>query len=352
MRTSEKTNRLNGKYTQGLNRLVDRLTDAKVMVVGDWILDEFVWGTVDRISPEAPVPVVNVTRESFVPGGALNVANNIRTLGGAVFPCGLVGRDLRGRMLVKAMRKEGIDTSGAIYDKTRPTTLKTRVVAHSQQVVRFDREDSRDLSGDHLKKALLFIGKILPKVDAIIIEDYGKGMITPVLLTHILKEAKRLGKPVLIDTKEKHFSYYQGATAITPNRKEAFSAYGQVENGRVPDIHEVGKKLLRQFSCQAVLITLGEEGMILFEKSGGVTKIPTAAQEVYDVSGAGDTVIAVFAMALAAGTTMKEAAILSNCAAGIVVGKLGTATLTPEELKNSISLPPSNAIKKRVLSRV
>ncbi|OGW87009.1 MAG: hypothetical protein A3C35_00605 [Omnitrophica bacterium RIFCSPHIGHO2_02_FULL_46_11] len=351
MRTSEKTNRLNGKYTQGLNRLVDRLTDAKVMVVGDWILDEFVWGTVDRISPEAPVPVVNVTRESFVPGGALNVANNIRTLGGSVYPCGLVGRDLRGRMLVKAMRREGIDTSGAIYDKTRPTTLKTRVVAHSQQMVRFDREDSRNLSGDHLKKVLVFIEKLLPKVDAVVIEDYGKGMITPALLSHILKQANALKKPILVDPKEKNFAYYRGVTAVTPNRREALNAYGQNVDSGAPNIDKVGRALLKKFLCQAVLITLGEEGMILFEKNGAITKIPTAAQEVYDVSGAGDTVIAVFAMALAVGATMKEAAVLSNCAAGIVVGKLGTATVTPQELKASLSVS-SGRMRKRALSDV
>src|SRR3989338_2254876 len=179
---------LNGKNVKSLSKWVDCFPDTKILVIGDWILDEFVWGTVERISPEAPVPVVTVTRESFVPGGALNVANNIRALGGVVYPCGLVGRDLRGRMLVKVMRKEGIDTGGAIYDHDRPTTLKTRVVAHSQQVVRFDREDRRDLSREHLKKALAFIESILAKIDAIVIEDYGKGMITPELLTHVLKQ--------------------------------------------------------------------------------------------------------------------------------------------------------------------
>lgn len=342
---------LNGKDLKNLSGLVDRFLGTTILVIGDWILDEFVWGTVERISPEAPVPVVNVTKESFVPGGALNVANNIRTLGGVVYPCGLVGRDLRGRMLVKAMRKEGIDTSGAIYDETRPTTLKTRVVAHSQQVVRFDREDRRDLTHDHLKKATAFIEKTLPKVDVVVVEDYGKGMVTPELLTRVLKEAKRLDKPVLVDPKEKHFSYYRGVTAITPNRKEALSACGVLEGGETPSLQEVGRKLLKQFACQAVLITLGEEGMILFEKDGAVTEIPTAAQEVYDVSGAGDTVIAVFAMALAAQATMKEAAVLANLAAGIVVGKLGTATVTPEELKASFSSQP-NSVTKRIFSHV
>lgn len=300
------------------------------------MLDEFVWGTVDRISPEAPVPVVNVTRQSFVPGGALNVAHNIRTLGGCVYPCGLVGRDLMGRMLVKTMRKEGIDTTGAIYDHTRPTTLKTRVVAHSQQVVRFDREHIQELNHDLLKKALLCIDKLITKVDAVIIEDYGKGMITPELLMHVLQKAKAFKKPVLVDPKEKHFDYYQGVTVITPNRKEAFSAASLAGKKYVSNLNEAGQILLKRFSCQAVLVTLGEEGMVLFEKNGAVTKIPTAAQEVYDVSGAGDTVIAVLTMALAAGASMKEAAWISNKAAGIVVGKLGTATLTPQELKESI----------------
>lgn len=346
-----KTMDLNGTHLKSLVQLVDRFFKTKILVIGDWILDEFVWGTVERISPEAPVPVVNVIRESFVPGGALNVANNIRTLGGSVYPCGLVGRDLRGRMLVKAIRREGIDASGAIYDEDRPTTLKTRVIAHSQQVVRFDREDNRELNREQLKHALAYIERMLPEVDNVIIEDYGKGMITPELLTPVLKRARGLGKPVVVDPKEKHFSYYRGVTVITPNRKEALGAYGQVEDGRVPDTQKIGKELLKRFLCEAVLITLGEEGMILFEKNGSVTKIPTAAREVYDVSGAGDTVIAVFAMALAAGATMKEAAILSNFAAGIVVGKLGTATLTREELRSSFSNLISSK-KRKVLSGV
>jgi D-beta-D-heptose 7-phosphate kinase/D-beta-D-heptose 1-phosphate adenosyltransferase len=170
-------------------------------------------------------------------------------------------------------------------------------------------------------------------------------------LTQILKQAQSLKKPVLVDPKEKHFSYYRGVTAITPNRNEALSAYGRTEDGRIPNLHEVGRKLLKQFACEAVLMTLGEEGMMLFEKNGTVAKIPTTAQEVYDVSGAGDTVIAVFAMAISAGASMKEAAVLANRAAGIVVGKVGTATLSPQELKDSLSFA-SNRIGKRVLTHV
>ena len=349
---SERLVSLNGKTPKNLSSLIDQFSNVKILVIGDWILDEFVWGTVERISPEAPVPVVNVIRESFVPCGALNVANNIRTLGGLVYPCGLVGRDLMGRMLVKAMKKEGIDTTGAIYDQARPTTLKTRVVAHSQQVVRFDRENNQQITGDLLKKALLCIDKIISKVDAIIIEDYGKGMITPELLTHVLKKAKVLKKPVLVDPKEKNFNYYRGVTVITPNRKEALSASGISRDDRTPDIQEIGKALIKRFSCEAVLVTLGEEGMMLFEKSGASVKIPTAAREVFDVSGAGDTVIAVFTLALAAGSSMKEAALISNQAAGIVVGKLGTATVTPKELKQSLASLEKKSIKKRIFSHV
>lgn len=349
---TQKRNTTSLKNTEEcLKEIIRRFPSARIMVIGDCILDEFVWGTVERISPEAPVPVVNVIRESFVPGGSLNVANNIRTLGGTVYPCGVIGRDLRGRMLVKAMRREGVETAGMIYDVSRPTTLKTRVIAHSQQLVRFDREDNRQISAQELKQVIKFIDRTLPKTDVIIIEDYGKGMIVPELLTAVIKRARALGKPVLVDPKEKHFSYYRGVTVITPNRKEALCAYGAVENAvyddcpmggtgkSAPEISGIGKTLLKKFACEAVLITMGEEGMMLFEKNGSVTKIPTVAQEVYDVSGAGDTVIAVLAMALAGRASMKEAAVLSNFAAGVVVGKLGTATLTREELKKSFSKP-------------
>lgn len=320
--------------------LVNQFDHAKLLVIGDFILDEFVWGAVNRISPEAPVPVVNVERQSFMPGGALNVANNIRSLNGTVYPCGVVGRDLYGRMLVKTMRREQIETGGVIYDKTRPTSLKTRVIAHSQQVVRFDKEKSQDLNSHETKRILQFVRANMKYVQVIIIEDYGKGVITPELLKTVVSLAKKHKIPVLVDPKEKNFQYYRGVTALTPNKKEAISAFGAA-NGRIPELSEVGKGLLRKFSAEAILITLGEEGMALFEKKGTVTKIPTAAREVYDVSGAGDTVISVFGLALASGATMREAAVISNLAAGIVVGKLGTATLTREELRNAINGSPA-----------
>lgn len=317
--------------------LIAGFSKASILVIGDFILDQFVWGSVSRISPEAPVPVVNVSRESFMPGGSLNVANNIRVLGGTVYPCGVVGRDLAGRMLLKAMRREGIETGGVVYDDSRPTTVKTRVIAHSQQVVRFDKEKEHNISDEDRRDILKFIAKTIKTIDVVIIEDYGKGVITPPLLKEVLSIAKKFKKPVLVDPKEKHFSYYKGATLITPNRKEAYGGLEAISKmTQKPEIDELGKKLLEALSLDSVLITLGEDGMALFEKKGAVTKIPTMAQEVYDVSGAGDTVIAVLALALAAGASTKEAAKISNLAAGVVVGKLGTATVATDELRNAV----------------
>jgi len=313
------------------NQRVKKFKQAGVLLVGDFILDQFIWGKVDRISPEAPVPVVHVEKESYMPGGALNVAHNIRELGGHVFPCGIVGRDLLGRMLVKTMRQHGVETGGIIYDADRPTTQKTRIIAHSQQVVRFDREKAGDLTKAAQKKIMQYALEKIQSVQGIVIEDYGKGIVTPGLIKAILKLAKQHKKFVMVDPKEKHFSYYKGVTLITPNRKEAFGAVS-TKSGAALSATQVGKQLLKKLNCEAVLLTMGEEGMLLFEKKGGVTNIPTAAQEVYDVSGAGDTCVAVLALAYASGATLKEAAYLSNLAAGVVVGKLGTASITVDEL--------------------
>ncbi len=323
-----------------LLEIVELFSKARVLVIGDFILDEYVWGSVSRISPEAPVPVVNVKRESFLPGGSLNVANNIRTLGGTVFPCGVLGRDLEGRLLVRGMRKLGIDTGGVVQDRARPTTIKTRVIAHSQQVVRFDREKTEPISSRDAQRILQFVRKKIKGVDAVVLEDYGKGVIEPLLLKPLLELAWRFEKPVLVDPKEKHFSLYKGVTALTPNRLEATEAFVNFRNGRPPsrgeDLEEIGRGLLKKLHSKAVLITLGEEGMALFEKNRPTVRIPTTAREVFDVSGAGDTVIAVFALGIAAGASLWEAAVLSNLAAGIVVGKLGTATVEPSELREAI----------------
>ncbi len=329
---------LSSNQKRRLLACLERFGRARILVVGDFILDQFVWGTVKRISPEAPVPVVNVERESYMPGGSLNVAHNIVTLGGTVYPCGVVGRDLAGRMLLKSMRREGIETAGVIYDRSRPTSIKTRIIAHSQQVVRFDREKTGPISKEDQQGLLKFLKKRIPSVDVVIIEDYGKGVIQPGLAAEVVRTARKHGKPVLVDPKEKHFDYYRGATVLTPNRKEAYEAYRSF-HPRAEDelsLETVGFGLIRQIQSKALLMTLGEDGMALFEKKGKVTLIPTAAREVFDVSGAGDTVIASLALALAAGAALGDAAVLSNLAAGIVVGKLGTATAKLQELQAAV----------------
>ncbi len=318
-----------------IKNIISKFPSVKILVIGDLILDEFIWGKVSRISPEAPVPVVWVDHESFMPGGASNVANNIRALGGEVSVVGIIGEDRWGTILRNELEDNNIDTRGIVIDQSRPTILKTRIVAHSQQVVRVDREKIDGLDKGIINKLVDFIQEKIKEVDAVIIEDYGKGVITPALLKKVVPLAGKLGKIITVDPKENHFSYYKGITAITPNHNEAEIAAG-MEITNENDLLKAGKKLLKKFSCQAVLITLGEKGMCVFERSGKVTQIPTVAQQVYDVSGAGDTVIGTFTLAKSCGASAIEAAILSNFAAGIVVGKMGIAVVTPQELKERL----------------
>lgn len=319
------------------------------MVVGDLVWDEFIWGKVERISPEAPVPVVLETRRSYMPGGAANVANNLRSIGCAVSLVGKVGDDAEGKTLLEDIKKLGIATNGILCDKKSPTIVKTRVIAQHQQVVRVDRE-TVGLSPDFANQLATFIIKQLPAFDAIIIEDYGKGVINPGLLHKVFPVARQLNKVIAVDPKEDHFDFYAGATVITPNRKEAENAvsYLKIKDDQNrfrmnvarlntdKDLNSAGKELLRYLDLEAVLITLGEQGMRLFEKDKPPLHIDTVAQEVFDVSGAGDTVIAVFTAALASGAGKRESAILANFAAGIVVGKLGVATVSQQELLKTI----------------
>ena len=314
-----------------LKKTISKSSDTKVLIIGDLILDEFVWGEVSRISPEAPVPVVWVKSESFMPGGAANVANNIASLGAKAYMAGVVGSDERAGILKEGLIEKGINIDGIITDDGRPTTLKTRVVANHQQVVRIDREKIEGISAGVLDNIISYIKGIIDDMDAIIIEDYGKGVISARLLKEILTAAKKKKKIITVDPKEEHFSYYRGVTAITPNHHEAAQAIGmKVRDSQ--SVLKIGKALLKKLDCEGVLITLGENGMQLFQKSGAVTHIPTVAQEVFDVSGAGDTVISAFTLALALGVDMKDAAYISNIAAGIVVGKVGIAVITQKEL--------------------
>ena len=317
--------------TDGLIKYLKSFNKAKVLVLGDVMMDHFIWGKVSRISPEAPVPVVNVTNETLLLGGAANVVNNITSLGGKAEICGVIGNDDMGRCFVKEIKSKGISDKGLFYDD-RPTTVKTRIIAHSQQVVRFDREQKSEISIKTQNSIYEFINKRIKSIDVLTISDYAKGIITPALMTDVLKLAKKNGVMVVVDPKVNHFNLYKGVTVITPNNLEASNASG-VEIENESSLKRAGEVLLNRLGCDALLITRGEHGMSLFENNGHVTHIPTVAKEVYDVTGAGDTVVAALSLAMAAGASIKEAAVIANYAAGIVVGIVGTAAVTKKELE-------------------
>ncbi len=317
-------------YTR-LKSIVSEYKNKKILVIGDLILDEFIWGKVSRISPEAPVPVVWVDNESFMPGGAANVANNISSLGAKVYLVGVVGSDDRAAILRGELEHKGINTDGIITDATRPTTLKTRVIAHQQQVVRIDKERIGPVREKIVNKVVNYLKKSIDEIDAILIEDYGKGLITPKLLKSIIGLAKKYKKTISVDPKEEHFSFYRGVTVITPNYQEASRAVGFKISDKA-SLKKAGQILLNKFKVKIAIITLGEEGMAVFEKGKPPKRIPTIAQEVYDVSGAGDTVISSLTLSLASGATPMQAAHIANCAAGIVVGKVGISVVGEDEL--------------------
>ena len=306
------------------------------MVVGDIIVDHFVWGTVSRISPEAPVPVVNVTKEEFLLGGGANVLHNIYSLGGEAVLCGIIGADEMGTRLKDLLQDLGASTDGLVKGK-RPTTVKTRVVAQGQQVVRFDREQTRAPSQETITSMIEYLDQNLMDFDAVIISDYYKGVIGKPLMTRLLARVAEVEEesgrkiPVVVDPKPSEPERFYGASLITPNHLEAEKMSGMTIV-TTEDLRSAAALLLEKAGCQAVLITRGEAGMALLEKGKDLVAIPTTAQAVFDVTGAGDTVIAALALGLAAGTPFADAAALANIAAGVVVGKIGTATVTREEL--------------------
>jgi rfaE bifunctional protein kinase chain/domain len=333
-----------------LKAIIQRFSKANILVVGDLILDEYIWGAVDRISPEAPVPVVWANKRTYVPGGAANVANNIRSLDGQVLLAGVTGNDKNRDILLSELKKRRIISDGIFVEPKRHTTLKTRIIAGHQQIVRVDWEDTDSLSEGLNQKIINFIKNKIKQIDAIVIEDYGKGVINMHLLEELTSLARSHNKIITVDPKEDHFQYYRQATSITPNRKELENA---IRNLKVKDttnrfklssdrlftekdIDLAAREIMKYLDLESLLVTLGEQGMRIFEKSGHVTHIPTVAQEVFDVSGAGDTVIGAFTLALCAGATLLEAAHIANFAAGIVVGKIGTAVTTRRELLERI----------------
>jgi len=313
------------------SRLLKQLRGRRVLVAGDVMLDEFLWGSVSRISPEAPVPVVKVTRQSFHLGGAGNVACNVRALGGEAVVVGVVGQDGAGERVRAALAEAGVEDGLATADGGRPTTVKTRIIAHHQQVVRADRELADDVPARVEEALIERLRSALPSCAAVVLSDYQKGVVTPRLMKALVPLARAHRVPVLVDPKVVHFPLYRKVTVVTPNQLEAEQATGRTILGP-GDLFAVGARILRLLGCDAVLVTRGEHGMALFPRSGKPSLIPTAAREVFDVTGAGDTVIATLALGLCAGASLPQAAMLANHAAGVVVGKVGTAIVTPEEL--------------------
>lgn len=324
-----------------VEHLLRSFSSKRLLVIGDLMLDEFIWGNVKRISPEAPVPVVEVDRESFFPGGAANVARNLREFGSHVHIIGMIGADSHGDHLKKLLAAESIDTDCVQQIAGYPTIVKTRIIARHQQIVRVDREKKIGLTPDQAAHVLRQLDAVMPEIDAIIFEDYAKGLLTQELVSEITSRANKAGKIITVDPNPGSRVAWHLVTGVTPNRSEAFGAARHAHSDPVEPVEndtallEVGATLLKKWVPDNLLITLGEQGMMLFRRNEKPFHIPTRAREVFDVSGAGDTAIALFTLALCAGATPPEAAEISNHAAGIVVGKLGTATVTPAELIGS-----------------
>ncbi|WP_244155407.1 D-glycero-beta-D-manno-heptose-7-phosphate kinase [Desulfatiglans anilini] len=331
---------LSGRHFEKmLQDAVDRFKDARVLVVGDIIMDQYIWGQVTRISPEAPVPVVEVREETRMLGGAANVVHNMSTLGATAVLCGVVGEDHAGREVLEKLRALEVPTDGVIVEAGRPTSLKTRIVAHSQQVVRFDRESKGAITDQSAKTILDYIETSLDSLDAIVVSDYGKGVVSAGLMTglrELVDSGRTNGVRIAVDPKTGNFEYYQGVDVITPNHHEA-GAYCGFAVTDDETLLAAGRRMLQELQCRSVLITQGKDGMTLFEQEGRVSHIGTVAKQVFDVTGAGDTVISTLALAMAAGLDLREGAMLANYAAGIVVGEVGTSTVRAEDLKRAVA---------------
>jgi len=316
--------------------VLGRFAGRRVAVLGDVMLDRYLWGQVDRISPEAPVPIVEVERETVSLGGAGNVAANLAALGAVPALIGLVGEDDDGRRTQVEFARRGIESRGVVTDLSRRTTVKTRIIAHQQQVVRADVESREDVAGAARGQLLGALEAGVRGAEGLVVSDYGKGVVTRDVLERALELARAAGIPVCVDPKESHFDAYRKVSVITPNVLEAGRAFGR----RIVDdesLMAAGWGLRDRLDADAVLITRGAQGMSLFERGGRYTVLPTVAREVFDVTGAGDTVVSVFALALAAGAEFPMAAHLSNHAAGLVIREVGTATCTADELRASLA---------------
>jgi len=314
-----------------LGNTLDQFKNQKILVIGDLILDHYAFGTVDRISPEAPILIVNVTNESYVPGGAANTANNITALGGQAYIAGIVGKDHPATILKDKLCELNITIDGLFVDTEKPTIRKERIIGHGQHMLRVDREKTDGYNEKTEKKLIDYTKNIIDEVDVIVISDYAKGTITEKLASEVIYLCKKHNKPIIVDPKPKNISFYREATLVTPNQKEASIITG-IEN-KLENVVLMGEQLKKMLNSN-ILITQGKHGASLMELNGDITYIPTEAKEVCDITGAGDTAVGTVALELAAGADLKEAAILANYAAGIVVGKVGTATTTVEEIKS------------------
>ncbi len=324
---------MNQPLTDRQREALARFPQTRILVIGDLIIDHFIWGSVTRISPEAPVPVVNVTRENLLLGGAANVLNNIHALGGNGEICGVVGQDIMGNHLLELLQNLGSPTAGAVRSGDRPTTKKTRIIAQHQQVVRYDREKTGPFPEEVRDALFTYLDKNLATFQAVIVSDYNKGMINADLMALLMKKLRfQTTIPVIVDPKPHLMERFAGVTIMTPNLHEAEIMAGMPITNE-EELLKAAEAIMAKLELKALLITRGEAGMALFEQGHAPLLIPTMAREVFDVTGAGDTVVATLALGLAAGLDFTEAAALANRAAGIVVGKLGTATVSPAEIK-------------------
>ncbi|GAB4341066.1 MAG: D-glycero-beta-D-manno-heptose-7-phosphate kinase [Desulfobulbaceae bacterium] len=328
------------EISANLHEAIAGFGETRILIIGDVIVDHFIWGTVNRISPEAPVPVVNVNREELLLGGSANVLRNIYSLGGRGALCGVIGRDGMGDRLLELLGELGSPVDGLVRGE-RPTTVKTRVVAQGQQVVRFDREETGQPGRATLSALLSYLEEHLRDFDAVIISDYAKGMVNEPLMIRLHQLRKEIiagtGRllPLIVDPKPENMHRFIGATVITPNNLEASRMSGmEIHDER--QLLAAARFIREEIDCEAVLVTRGEAGMALLQADDRLETIPTMAKEVYDVTGAGDTVVATLALGLAAGCSLRDAAVLANHAAGIVVGKVGTASVSADELREAL----------------
>jgi len=312
--------------------LVANLKEHKVLVVGDLMIDEYIWGGVTRVSPEAPVPIVGVTNETLRLGGAANVANNIISLGGKVQVCGLLGDDQMGRWIKSDLKAKKIGVRGIITSSGRPTTVKTRVIAHDQQVVRVDKEVTTPLDRADEELILGSAQSFLGECGCVVVSDYAKGVITPTLMQQLVEMAREYSVPVAVDPKISQFSIYKGVTVLTPNLFEAAAGAGLVIDS-MDALVEAGRRIIDKLECEYLIITRGDQGMTLFSGKEDFVHIEAYSRHVYDVTGAGDTVISTLALALASGLSMLEGAGLANVAAGVVVGEVGTVPISSELMR-------------------